>query len=72
MFLTPTELADLTGKVRSSAQVRALRAMGVEHRVRPDGTVAVLRAHVESLLGAERRPSVSKNATPNWAALAGA
>ena len=51
MFLTADEVRDLTGKVRNQAQVAALRHMGIEHRVRPDGSVAVLRAHVESSLG---------------------
>jgi hypothetical protein len=51
MFLTADEVRDLTGKVRNQTQVAALRHMGIEHRVRPDGSVAVLRAHVESSLG---------------------
>ncbi|HEX2531362.1 MAG TPA: DUF4224 domain-containing protein [Burkholderiaceae bacterium] len=51
MFLSPEELIELTGKKRSDAQIRALRFMGVEHRVRPDGSLAVLRAHVEKLFG---------------------
>ena len=51
MFLTADEVRDLTGKVRNQTQVAALRHMGSEHRVRPDGSVAVLRAPVESSLG---------------------
>lgn len=51
MFLTPDELIELTGKRRRDAQVRALRFMGIEHRPRPDGSVVVLRAHVEQVLG---------------------
>ena len=52
MFLDAIELEQLTGKKRRDAQVRALRFMGIEHRVRPDGTVAVSRIHVEQSLGA--------------------
>lgn len=52
MFLTHDELVDLTNKQRRDAQIRALRYMGIEHRIRPDGSVAVLRVHVEQLLGA--------------------
>ncbi len=52
MFLDADELEQLTGKKRRDAQVRALRFMGIEHRVRPDGTVAVSRMHVEQTLGA--------------------
>lgn len=43
LALTPEQLYELTHKRRPSAQVIALRAMGVDHRVRPDGTVYVLR-----------------------------
>ena len=51
MFLNAEEVAHLTGKVRRDSQVRALRFMGIEHRVRADGTVVVSRAHVEQTLG---------------------
>jgi hypothetical protein len=51
MFLRQEEVMDLTNQQRPAAQVRALRAMGIEYRIRPDGTVAVLRTHVEHLLG---------------------
>lgn len=51
MFLTPDELIELTGRKRRDAQAMVLRYMGIEHRVRPDGAVIVLRAHVEQVLG---------------------
>lgn len=51
MFLRPDELRDLTGKSRSDAQRRALDRMGLRYAVRPDGTLAVLRSHVERALG---------------------
>ncbi len=51
MFLRNEEVVALTNRRRSAAQVRALRTMGIEHRIRPDGTVAILRSHVEYLLG---------------------
>lgn len=51
MFLDESEIAQLTGKQRRDAQARALRFMGIEHKSRPDGSLAVLRAHVEKLLG---------------------
>lgn len=50
-LLTPAELHALTGRRQRSAQVRALRGMGIEHKARPDGTLAVLRAHAELVLG---------------------
>lgn len=51
MFLTAEDIATLTGRQRSDAQVRMLKFMGVEHRIRADGKVVVLRAHVESVFG---------------------
>jgi hypothetical protein len=40
-LLTSADLQALTGYRRPSAQVRALRAMGIEHWVRPDGRPVV-------------------------------
>lgn len=54
LTLTGVELYDLTHKKRPAAQVRALRSMGLEHRRRPDGTVAVLREHVFELMGGKK------------------
>lgn len=51
VFLNEHELVDLTGKVRHSAQVRQLNYMGITHKVRADGSVAVLRMHVEQSFG---------------------
>lgn len=51
MILTPEELVSLTGRRRSHAQARVLRHMGVEFRQRPDGSLAVARAHIETVLG---------------------
>jgi hypothetical protein len=41
MFLTSDQIFELTGYRRPSAQVRALRRMGVEHWIRPDGRPVV-------------------------------
>ena len=69
MFLSSDELADLTGKTRSAAQIRALRSMGIEHRIRADGKPVVLREHVEQLLGAKKAPvRKPKSGQPNWSA----
>lgn len=65
LCLTPEELQELTGRERPSAQVKALRGMGIEHRVRPDGTAFVLRAHLLNSGSAKVRTR-----EPNWSALA--
>lgn len=72
LFLTPSELRDLTHRVRPKAQVRALRQMGIEHRVRPDSSVAVLRSHIQIMLGGKQQVSSipSENGKqPNWSAI---
>lgn len=69
MFLSDAELVALTGKARHSAQLRALRSMGIEHRVRPDGSLAVSRSHVEGLLGGAAGDKVTPPKQPNWDAL---
>lgn len=43
IVLTPAELIELTGRVRPSAQVRELEALGISYRLRTDGRVIVLR-----------------------------
>lgn len=71
LFLTRQELTELTGRMTKHAQRAVLNYMGIEHRVRPDGTLVVLRAHVERVLGGEGRgdsPS-SKPAEPDWSAM---
>ena len=65
MFLTDEELIFLTGKKRRPSQAEALNSMGIEHRVRADGHIIVLREHVESLLGASRNKSL-KSIEPDW------
>lgn len=69
MFLDKDELVHLTGRVRKDAQVRVLRFMGIEHKVRPDGSVAVLRLHVEQSLGGQMTADTKPEIEPNWGAL---
>ncbi len=52
MFLSDEDVEEMTGRQRKPAQSRVLTFMGVEHKIRPDGSLAVLRAHVEKLFGA--------------------
>lgn len=64
MFLTREEVAALTGKTRCDAQGRALHSMGISHLARPDRSVAVLRAHVEQVLGAAAPTRAPTNREP--------
>ena len=69
MFLTREELAALTARVQYSAQRKVLSMMGIEHRTRPDGSIVVLRTHVEQLFGGIATGRGIKNTEPNWGAL---
>lgn len=48
IVLSPEELIELTKKERPSAQARVLEHLGIPLRARPDGTLVVLRVHVEA------------------------
>ena len=50
LHLTDAELLALTHLRRPSAQARALRAMGVPYRTRPDGTLLVGRTAADRAL----------------------
>lgn len=64
-FLTEAELYKLTKKQRPSAQARALRFMGIEHRPRADGSIVVLRSHVEAELGGKPGTRTAEVAGPD-------
>lgn len=67
MFLDRDQIRELTDRQRRDAQVRMLRAMGIEHRVRADGSIAVLEAHVAQVFGAEQVPKRrEQNAELDW------
>ena len=51
MFLTDDEVKELTGKSRRASQVKVLNSLGIIHKIRPDGSLLILRSHVEQLLG---------------------
>lgn len=69
MMLTNDELVQLTGKRAKNAQIRALRFMCIDHKIRPDGSVAVLRAHVDHVMGGGMHLSQPKEMEPNWEAI---
>lgn len=69
MFLTPEQLAELTGFTRSDAQKRQLNFMGIMHRQRADGSLVVLTSHVEEMFGAKEIKRINKKLTePDWEA----
>lgn len=69
-FLDDDAMYELTRKRRHAAQRRALDALGVQYRQRPDGSLAVLHAHVQRIFGAgAASDKVKKDAEPNWDAM---
>jgi len=69
MFLTPQEIAELTGRVRYSAQINWLRANGFEVIPRADGRPMVLRTHVEVKMGGLVNSPAEPTVEPNWDAI---
>ncbi|MDT0356497.1 DUF4224 domain-containing protein [Herbaspirillum huttiense F1] len=68
MFLNETEIKELTKRTRSKAQQRQLNAMGIHHKVRADGSLVVLSAHVDKILGGSVE-SIRPAREPKWEAL---
>lgn len=56
VFLTPADLANLTGYTRQSAQLRWLRAHAWPHEIGGDGRPKVLQSYVERRLGGVDSP----------------
>lgn len=69
-FLSAQEIQTLTDRKVRPAQVKVLKAMGIEHKVRPDGSVAILRAHIIKVFdGSTESNHQIKQAVPNWDAM---
>ena len=69
MFLEPAEIQALTNRQRYKAQRRVLNEMGIESRPRADGSLAVLRSHVEAELGGAPGRQKNQSDEPNWDAV---
>lgn len=69
MLLTDQEIADLTRKRRHPAQAAQLRVMNIAFKQRADGSLVVLRAHVEHLLGGVAPSKVQDRIEPNFEAI---
>jgi hypothetical protein len=69
LFLTPTELAELTGRVRQSAQLRWLRGNGWRASQAADGSVRVAREHFVAMMVGGDCNRKQREIEPNWEAL---
>jgi hypothetical protein len=52
IIVTPQDLKTYTGRERPSAQARVLSRLGIPHRRRPDGSLIVLRCHIDTAASA--------------------
>lgn len=66
LFLTDEDLFGLTQRKRRDAQVKVLRFLGINHRVRPDGSIAILKEHVAKELGGTVEKKKVKRVEPDW------
>lgn len=67
MFLDDQEILALTNKSKRVAQRRTLERMGIEFILRPDGSIVILREHVQTLLqGKKPQPKLNREKTPDW------
>ncbi|KFX64217.1 hypothetical protein KBK24_0121460 [Burkholderia sp. K24] len=68
MFLSNDELVELTGRRHRSCQAEVLRSLAVDHKIRPDGRVIVLRRHVEQQFGITAERGRVATTEPDWSA----
>jgi len=61
LTLSREEIAQLTDRVRKSAQCDVLRQLGIPYKTRPDGSPVVLRAAMEVTLGYAPKKSGSSS-----------
>ncbi|KQV50062.1 DUF4224 domain-containing protein [Massilia sp. Root335] len=71
MFLTDDEVKELTRKSRRASQAKVLNSLGITHKIRPDGSLVILRSHVEQVFAGRKSEEKPRLATePNWDAFA--
>ena len=68
IFLTPSEIQQLTMKTRREQQAEALMYMGIVFKERPDGSLAILKAHIHQVFGVtvEQLLEEQKEIEPTW------
>ena len=67
LFLSDDDIFLLTNRKRRTAQIIALRMMGIEHKIRPDGSIVISHAHVQKVLdGDSSNMRFCKEIEPDW------
>ncbi|MGG4774877.1 DUF4224 domain-containing protein [Alcaligenaceae bacterium 429] len=62
LTLNDPELTEITGKTRNKGRIEVLTQMGIPFRIRPDGSLVVLKAVIEVELG--YAPKETQSAPP--------
>lgn len=69
MFLTQSELAELTERKRKGEQIAWLKANGYHFATGANGHARVLREHVQAKLCGISMASAPVKPEPNWSAM---
>ena len=69
MFLTQSELADLTERKRKGEQIAWLKANGYSYAIGANGHARVLREHLQARLCGVSIATAQATQEPNWGAM---
>ena len=69
MFLTQSELAELTERKRKAEQIAWLKANGYTYAIGANGHARVLRDHVHAKLCGGSMAATPATFEPNWGAM---
>lgn len=69
MFLTQTELAELTERKRKGEQIAWLKANGYHYAIGANGHAKVLREHLHARLCGASMATTPATLEPNWGAM---
>ena len=69
LFLTQTELAELTERKRKGEQIAWLQANGYRYAIGANGHARVMREHVQARLCGGNSPAAPVALEPNWSAV---
>ncbi len=69
IFLTQSELAELTERKRKGEQIAWLKANGYHYAIGANGHARVLREHVQARLCGISMAAAPATPEPNWSAM---
>jgi len=69
LSLTKTELIEITGREKPSAQIKWLRSKGFTVLLRADGSPLLSRTHFEAMMGGQHYQSKAQVHEPDFSTL---